>query len=1028
MADEGFKRKLAAILSADVEGYSRLMDDDEEATVRTLTSYRNAITDLVQQYRGRVVDAPGDNLLAEFTSVVDAVNCAVEIQRDLAERNTELAYNRQMQFRIGVNLGDVIEEDGRIYGDGVNIAARVESLAEAGGICISGRAHDQVENKLGLEYEDLGKHEVKNISRPIQVYRVLSYPGAAAHRVAKTKESLGRRWRNIGILAAVVVVLAGGLVFWQFYLRHPDVEPSSVEKMAYPLPDKPSIAVLAFDNMSGDSSLEYFSDGITEQIISALSKIPNLFVIARNSSFTYKGKPVKVQQVSEDLGVRYVLEGSVRKADNRLRITAQLIDAITGHHLWSESYDRELKDIFAIQDEITMKILTAMQVQLTEGERVRVRDQNINNLQAYLKILEGRQYMNMYKHAEAIKSFEEARELDPQSAAVHGYLSFANLMDVWMGSAANRAESIEKAFDYAEKCKALDDELSGCRQMLSNVHLLKREYESAISEGKKAIELEPNSALAALWNGWTLRSAGRYEDALGEYERAIRLDPLNTTTPIYHKCATYNVMRQHEDAIATCKKVLEVNPKYLPAYYQLAVAYSTLNRMDEARGSASEILKKNPNFTVENWAKGLPYKKQADIDLLMTGLRKAGLPDKPPLPLPDKPSIAVLAFDNLSGDPEQEYFSDGLSEEIINALSKTDRLFVIARNSSFTYKGKPVNVKQVSRELGVRYVLEGSVRKSEDRVRVTAQLIDATTGHHLWSERYDRDLIEIFAIQDEITMKIITALQVELTEGEQMRIWAKRYKRLDVQLKAMELLSLWREGTLESYMRHGQVAQEVIDMAPELSIGYRTLGWHHWILATYGKSTRENLKKAFELAQKAISLDNSDGFSHALLGSVYSMMKQYEKSIVAGERSIELDPNVADINVIFGQTLNYAGRPDEGMQYIKKAIRLNPYPPYFYFSNLGDCYQQKGQPEDALKEYKKAIQLAPQAPHIHGALAVTYILLGREEEARASAAKCLELAPFVSVDIIQKTSRYKNKTHLDLIVDAMRKAGFPEGA
>jgi adenylate cyclase len=287
-------------------------------------------------------------------------------------------------------------------------------------------------------------------------------------------------------------------------------------------------------------------------------------------------------------------------------------------------------------------------------------------------------------------------------------------------------------------------------------------------------------------------------------------------------------------------------------------------------------------------------------------------------------------------------------------------------------------------------------------------------------------LREIFAIQDEITMKIITALQVELTEGEQMRIWAKRYKRLDVQLKAMELLSLWREGTLESYMRHGQVAQEVIDMAPELSIGYRTLGWHHWVLATFGKSPRENLKKAFELAQKAISLDKSDGFSHALLGSVYSMMKQHEKAIVAGERSIELDPNVADINVIFGQTLNYAGRPDEGMEYIKKAIRLNPYPPYFYFFNLGECYQQKGQPEDALTEYKKALQLAPQAPHIHWALAVTYILLGREEEARASAAKCLELIPYVSVDFIKKTSRYKNKTHLDLIFDAMRKAGFPE--
>jgi class 3 adenylate cyclase len=323
MPEKGFKRKLTAILSADVEGYSRLMDDDEEATVRTLTAYRNAFTGLVQQFRARIVDTPGDNILADFTSVVDAVNCAVEIQRELAERNAELPDNRKMQFRIGVNLGDVIEEEGRIYGDGVNIAARVESLSEAGGICISGRAHDQVENKLNLlEYEDLGKHEVKNISRPIQVYRVLSHPGAAAHRVVQAKETLGKRWRKIGFSVAAIVVVAVAFGIWQFYLRRPVVEPASVEKMAYPLPDKPSIAVLPFDNMSGDPKQEYFSDGITEDIIAALSKTEALFVIARNSTFVYKGKPVKVKQVAEELGVRYVLEGSVQKSENRVRITA----------------------------------------------------------------------------------------------------------------------------------------------------------------------------------------------------------------------------------------------------------------------------------------------------------------------------------------------------------------------------------------------------------------------------------------------------------------------------------------------------------------------------------------------------------------------------------------------------------------------------------------------------------------------------------------------------------------------------------
>ena len=629
MAEEGFKRKLTAILSADVKGYSRLMGDDEEATIRTLTTYRTAMSDLIQQYRGRVVDTTGDNLMAEFTSVVDAVNGAVEIQRELAERNAELPYNRKMEFRIGVNLGDVIEEEGRIYGDGVNIAARVEAMAAAGGICISGRAYDQVENKLGLEYENLGEHQVKNITRPIRVFRVLSFPGAAAHRVVKAKEAVGKRWRKIAIatgIVALAVVIAAGI--WQFYQRQSKrVEAAFIENMAHPLPDKPSIAVLPFDNLSEDPRQGYFSDGLTEEIISALSKVPNLFVIARNSTFTYKGKPVKVQQVSEELGVRYVLEGSVRKADNQLRITAQLIDAITGHHLWSERYDRELKDIFTIQDEITIKILTAMRVQLTAGEKARVLEKYTNNLQAYLKILEGIQYSSMSKHNEAIERFEEALTLDPQCAVTYSWLSWENLMNVWFGPSATRPQSFKRAFEFAEKCKALDDAFNGCRQVLGHAYLMKRQYDKAISEGKLAVELNPNSSISAVLYGWTLRSVGRYEDALREHERAVRLDPLNPISPMYQICATYNVMRRHDEAIATCKKVVELNPRYSPAYFQLVVAYSSLNRMDEARAAASGILKIYPNFSVEQFAKAIPYKKKADKDLLVNSLLKAGLPE-----------------------------------------------------------------------------------------------------------------------------------------------------------------------------------------------------------------------------------------------------------------------------------------------------------------------------------------------------------------------------------------------------------------
>jgi len=272
---ENFKRRLTAILSADVEGYSRLMRDDEDETIRTITAYRTAIAKLVEQYRGRVVDSPGDNILSEFGSSVDAVNCAVEVQRELAERNAELSENRRMQFRIGVNSGDVVQEGERIYGDGVNIAARIEGLAEGGGICISGTVYDSIEGKLGLEFEYLGEHEVKNIDKPIRVYRVLSFPGAAAHRVVKAKRDVGKTWRNVVLAIAAVVILCGGAVaIWNFYLRPPPIETASVERMAFPLPDKPSIAVLPFVNMSDDPKQDYFSDGITEEIITGLSKVP----------------------------------------------------------------------------------------------------------------------------------------------------------------------------------------------------------------------------------------------------------------------------------------------------------------------------------------------------------------------------------------------------------------------------------------------------------------------------------------------------------------------------------------------------------------------------------------------------------------------------------------------------------------------------------------------------------------------------------------------------------------------------------
>ncbi|MFO7802344.1 MAG: tetratricopeptide repeat protein, partial [Desulfovermiculus sp.] len=809
MTEERAKRKLTAILSADVKGYSRLMGEDELSTVETLKRYREIISSLVQEFNGRVVDSPGDNILAEFSSVVDAVECAVKIQGDLQENNASLPENRRMDFRIGINLGDVIDDEGRIYGDGVNVAARVEGLAEGGGICISRKAFNEVKNKLKLGYENLGEHSVKNIVEPVRVYKVLMEPEYAG-RVIDEKRRKSKKWPQTAIAAGLILlILAGAFAIWSFYFRPPSIEPASVDKMAFPLPDKPSIAVLPFVNMSDDPKQDFFCDGITEEIITGLSKVPELFVIARNSVFTYKGEPVKVQKVAEDLGVRYVLEGSVRKSQENLRITAQLVDAVKGHHLWADRWDRELKDVFAVQDEITMKIATAMQVKLTAGELARIVAKGTNNIDAYLKALEANENVarfNRESNARARQLAEEAIELDPQYAFGYTLLGKTHMFDVLLGASRSPKESIAYATELAERAISLDQSIGRARGLLGFLYVMTGQHEKGIIEAEKAVELEPSSDLAHQYLGLALRFGGKPNEAIPVIKKAIRLNPFGSSTYLFNLGLSYLFSGQYEEAIAACEKATTREPNNFGAQLALTVAYGLSGHEKEARAAASEVLRLNPKFSVEYYSKTLLYKRQADKDRFIDALRKAGLPENPPLPLPYKPSIAVLPFVNMSGDPEQEYFSDGISEEIITALSKVQRMFVIARNSTFTYKGKAVQIQRVAKELGVRYVLEGSVRKSGDKVRITAQLVDAATGNHLWAERYDRDLKDIFEVQDEITMRIITALQVKLTEGEQARISGNATDNLEAYLKELQAREHFFRMNKQGSMRARELA------------------------------------------------------------------------------------------------------------------------------------------------------------------------------------------------------------------------------
>jgi adenylate cyclase len=632
MTTQEVKRKLAAILSADVKGYSRLMEEDEKGTVRTLNAYKEVMTGLIQHHHGRVVDASGDNVLAEFASVVDAVECSVEIQKEVKTRNTELPENRRMEFRIGVNLGDVIEEGEQILGDGVNIAARLESLSEAGGICISGTAYDQIKNKLTLGYEYRGKQTVKNINEPVRIYRILMEPKALS-TMNRWKRTGLNYWKRVHpVFKVLIALLAAANVLWQFYpqLRpsRPPVEEVSKEKMALSLPDKPSIAVLPFVNMSGDPKQEFFSDGITEDIITALSKVPMLFVIARNSTFTYKGKAVNVKQISEELGVQYVMEGSVQMSANRVRITAQLIDALSGHHIWAERYDRDLKDIFALQDEVTRNILTAMQVKITEGEQALHRDKGIRNLNCYLKLLEGQNYLNRFDiegNNLARRMAEEALVMCPESSSTYHLLAVTHMMDYWHGSGKSPQEAIEKAIELARKAIALDDAYASPHGLLSFLYSIRTEYEKAIAEGERAVALDPNGADVYAWYATSLTFARRPEEAIPLFQKAIRLNPFGPTWYFFNLGNALANSGRFEEAVSAYKKALQRSPDNLLAHVLLTTTYSMMGREKEARAEAAEVLRINPNFSVDYFAKTLPYKDQKVTNNLIDALRKAGL-------------------------------------------------------------------------------------------------------------------------------------------------------------------------------------------------------------------------------------------------------------------------------------------------------------------------------------------------------------------------------------------------------------------
>ena len=582
MGTNGHKRKIAVILAADVEGYSRLMGADEEATLETLTAYREAMDARIVDRGGRVVGSAGDSVLAEFPSAVEAVRCGVEVQAELGRRNAALDPDRRMAFRIGINLGDVIEAEGDIFGDGVNVAARLEKLADAGGVCISGAVYDQVKGKLEVGCDDLGPQSVKNIADPVHVYRVRLSAEAAPR--------------------------------------------ATVDAAA----ETPSVAVLPFDNMSADPEQEYFSDGMTEDIITTLSKLSGLFVIARNSTFTYKGKAVKVQDVGADLGVRYVLEGSVRKAGDRIRVSAQLVETATGHHIWAERYDRTLEDVFAVQDELSQEIAAALKVRLSAGEKERLARKPTENMEAYDLLLRGRDEMMRTTREATEKAsalFQRALELDPDCAVAYARLAQAsNITGMYGWGGAE--ESRRRAMELVEKALRLDDTVPFAHGARGGILLWWRhDHDGALTEARRWIELDPNDADGYLNLADVLVWAGRPDEAMPLIEESMRLNPHYSFITLFGLGHAHWVRGDLDEALSAFKRGIARNPDFPPNHAFLSAILAERGEIDAARAAMDAVHRTGFDLSPDRFEM-IPYARKEDLERLRRALLKLPPADK----------------------------------------------------------------------------------------------------------------------------------------------------------------------------------------------------------------------------------------------------------------------------------------------------------------------------------------------------------------------------------------------------------------
>ncbi len=1005
-ADEG-RRRLTTILAADVAGYSRLMADDERATVATLTQYRDVFAAHVESHDGRIVDTAGDSVLATFDSVVEAVEAAVEIQRALGESNAGLDDHRRMHFRIGINLGDIIiRDDGTIYGDGVNVAARLESLAAAGGVMVAEDVHKYVAAKVAYDFADAGKHDVKNIAEPVRAYRVLLDGSDPVRQVRKARTGLA--------VATGIILLA--LIGGGWWLVRDEAPPTvtadgaATDDPVLALPTGPSIAVLPFDNLSGDPEQDYFVDGLTEQIITELTFFEDLFVIARNSTFRYKGQAVDVREVGRDLGVAYVLEGSVRQAGTTIRITAQLLDADTGGHLWAEDYERALTadNIFALQDEISAKVVSVLAENygvIARARMSRLASRTTDSLDAFDCVLRARAYLYAITpehHLEARTCLERAIEIDPDYGEAWDMLAwiYADEHCCGLNPRPDGPPPLDLALKSVQRAIELDPDSPSALFDLSRIHFLRHELPEYFSIGEKAISLNPNNGFLIGAYALHMIYAGKWERGIALLNKARALNPYLPGALHYGYSNYYYHMGEYDKALDA---ELELN---LPGFYWthivFAEIYGQLGRAAEAKQAVKDLMRLYPDFNLEVARDEMRFWNftESHIEHRVEGLRKAGVPDAPAES--SRPVIAVLPFDNMSGDPEQEYFADGITEDLITELQRR-RMLVIARNSTFRYKGEAVDVRVVARELGASHVVEGSVRRAGETVKVTAQLLAAETGEHLWAETYEEALnpSNIFAIQERISGRIATA--IGHNRGAIAREGQERARRTPPESLAAYECVLFAQSYLdhidaEMHATARDCLERIVESEPDY-VQARV-----WLATVYldEHMNRYNprpdpLDLVLAAAREAVRRDPTNAEAHSVLAIIHFFAHDLDLFFTEAEQALSLSPNDATFLDNLGLFIAYAGDWDRGIAMIEQAKFLDPLmSPVHYFA-IGHNHLRKGETDKALAAYLR-IDLPEYFPTWRSR-AVAYAHLGRLDEARDAVAKMLALYPDYQDDL-----------------------------